>query len=114
MKTIHTYCIFFAACFLVVAVSCKKDTDVDRPLVFSSLTAENDTLFPGGSTTIIAVADGDGITYSWSATAGDVVGSGPEINYVSPPCTVGNNDVTCIVRDKADNTLSKTITIVVL
>lgn len=100
---------------LMIMTSCKKeDHDVEKPLTFTSLIAQEDTIFPGGTTSVTALADGDEITYSWSASAGDVVGSGSVINYVSPPCTVGNNQITCVVKDKANNSITKSITIVVL
>jgi len=115
MKKYLFYTLVCISCVILMASSCKKDKPVvDRPLTFQSLTAEKDTLFPGEVTPITAIADGDGISYSWSATAGDVVGSGSVISYVTPPCVVGSNNVTCVVKDKADNKLSKTVTIVVL
>lgn len=114
MKTILKIAfLFFVAVFIISCDKTKPD-DVDRPLVFTSLTAANDTISPGGSTTVTAIADGDGIQYFWSASAGDILGSGATITYVSPPCVIGNNQVNCTVRDKANNALSKSITITVL
>ncbi len=106
--------LFVAICSLFIS-ACDKDNNdnVNVPLVFDSLTATNDTIFPGGTTEITAIASGDDITYTWTATAGDILGSGNRITYVSPPCTVGENDITCTVTDKGNNKLSKSITIYV-
>jgi len=113
---IYKYLLFLPVLFLLILCSCEKDKpqDVDRPLVFESLLAENDTIIPGGSTNVTATADGDGITYTWSANSGDILGNGSTVTYISPPCIIGNNTITCTVKDKADNTLSKSITITVL
>ncbi|MDD2411397.1 MAG: hypothetical protein RBS19_03435 [Bacteroidales bacterium] len=111
-KTILTFLIllFFLSC------NKKDDNNVDKNSTlnsFISLTAENDTIFTGQSTAITAVVDGDKVTYAWSATAGDILGSGSKINYVAPTCTPGNNEVKCTVS-ASNKTESKTIIITVL
>jgi hypothetical protein len=95
--------------------SCKKDNgkDVDRPLVFESLVAENDTIPFLGSTKISATADGDGIEFLWSVADGNIVGSGAEITYTATPCVAGNMDVSCTVKDKGNNELTKMVRIFV-
>lgn len=110
--------IIFPLLFLILIVSCDKkdDNNIDENSTltsFISLTAENDTIFSGQSTHISAVVDGDKVTYSWTATAGDILGSGNKISYVAPTCTPGSNEVKCTVS-ASNKTESKTIIITVL
>jgi hypothetical protein len=80
---------------------------------FVSLTAEQDTVRAGGSTKVTAVAEGELIRYIWSATQGDILGSGSQVTWVAPSCACGNGDITCKAR-AGGRELSKTITIVVV
>jgi outer membrane protein OmpA-like peptidoglycan-associated protein len=77
---------------------------------------ERTTLQPGESTRVRAIAsdaDGDALTYSWSATAGRIVGTGATVNFEStgmtPPASAtikvrvsdgrgGDAEATCPVR----------------
>lgn len=96
--------------------SCDKennDNNVSEKLVFNSLTAENDSIHPGESTKIFADATGDTPVFNWNATSGDILGGGDTVTYISPPCTMGDNEITCTVKDKAENSLTKKITVVV-
>jgi hypothetical protein len=116
MKRSGLILLIITFCFsMVVLSSCKKDNgqDVDRPLIFENLVAENDTIPFLGSTKITATADGDGIEYLWSVADGNIVGSGAEITYTATPCVAGNMDVSCTVKDKGNNELSKTVRIFV-
>jgi len=100
---------------LFFSASCKKENnDVDKELVFTSLTSAKDTIIPGGSTEVYAIADGDGIVFQWSASSGDITGSGATVTYISPPCVTGTNEVSCTVKDKAGNKITKSVQIVVL
>ena len=73
--------------------------DPNQPLVFSSLTAEKNSISSGETTKITAVATGYMIVYKWSATAGDILGSGKSVVYAASPCHSGSNKVTCTVTD---------------
>jgi len=99
--------------FIILLYSCKKEDppSVSQPLVFSQLVAEKYRIHPGESTTITATASGDQLLYTWRATAGDILGSGSLITYISPPCTIGSNEISCTVSDKANNSLTKKIVI---
>jgi len=104
--------------FLLVISSCTKDDnggsdDPDQPFIFSSLTAENDTIESGQSTKVFAVATGYKLSYYWSATAGDILGSGDDVVYTASPCHIGKNTITCTVRDGNNASRSKEISIVV-
>lgn len=97
-------------------LQCNDESQVNTPqdLIFYSLTAEKYTLLPGENTKIKATATGSNLNYFWSATRGDLLGSGAEVIYASSPCHVGNNQVTCKITNGESQTESKTISIVVL
>lgn len=112
------------SCYIVFLIiflfhsGCSKDEkgnggDTDQPLIFVSLVAEKDTLAPGQSTKITATATGYQISYNWTATAGDILGSGHSVTYATSPCHIGKNKITCTIRDKKNDTLSQEILIVV-
>jgi len=104
---------------LVFAVaSCNKDDnggsgDPDQPFIFSSLSAEIDTIESGQSTKVFAVATGYRLNFYWSASAGDILGSGNEVVYTASPCNAGKNKITCTVHDGNNASRSKEIFIVV-
>jgi hypothetical protein len=108
-----------AIAFLLVSmISCTLDEGDDhgepnQPLVFTSLTAEKSTIAPGESTKITAVATGYRISYNWTKSAGDILGSGSQVVYAVSPCHLGTNKITCTVTDGKNASQSKEITIVV-
>jgi hypothetical protein len=85
----------------------------NAPLVYESLTADNDTLISGETTKVTAVASGYDLIYYWSSTAGDILGSGAQVTYATSPCQTGTNQVTYRVKDGHDESQTKTIDIVV-
>jgi hypothetical protein len=98
--------------------ACSKDDtggsdDPDQPFIYSSLTAEKDTIESGQSTKVTAVATGYKLNYYWSATAGDILGSGDEVVYTASPCHAGKNKITCTVRDGNNASRTKDVEIVV-
>ena len=101
---------------LFIFNSCNKEEDSgdpSQPLIFSSLTTEKDTITPGESTEITATASGYKLTFNWSATAGDILGSGAQVIYAASPCHAGRNQITCMVQDGNDKSATKDIDIVV-
>ena len=120
-KYIAMYCktfiavVFFTACLFFA--SCGEDNDSggdpNQPLTFQSLVAEHDTIAPGETTKVTATASGYEIVFYWSATAGDILGSGAKVTYASAPCHVGTNQVQCQVKDGNGKSETKTVTIVV-
>ncbi|HNX06944.1 MAG TPA: hypothetical protein PKL96_05120 [Bacteroidales bacterium] len=103
---------------LIVALTCVfsacKEEEEDSLLnSFVSLTAENDTIITGHSTKITAVVDGENVSFQWSSTAGDILGSGNVVDYVAPTCTPGSNQISC-TANASNKTETKTITITVL
>lgn len=113
MKPLIAFMILF-----VSMISCSIEEgddhgDPNQPLVFTSLTAEKYTIAPGETTKITAVATGYWITYTWTKTAGDILGSGSQVVYAVSPCHLGTNKITCTVTDSKNVSQSKEITIVV-
>jgi hypothetical protein len=101
---------------LLLLGSCENNNDPgdpSQPLIFSSLNAERDTILPGETTKITAVASGYRITYNWSASAGDILNSGAEVIYAASPCQAGKNRITCTVKDGNEQSETKEIFIVV-
>jgi hypothetical protein len=97
-------------------ISCHKDDDhgdPSRQLIFSSLQAEKDTILSGEATKISAVASGYKIEFFWSATSGDILGSGAQVLYAASPCHAGKNKIECTVKDGNDQSETKEIYVVV-
>jgi len=91
------------------------DDDPSGELVFQSLEAENDTMSPGELNTVTAVASGYALNYLWSSSAGDIMSTDMEgvVLYAPSPCHIGSNEITCKVTDGNDNSLTKSVCIVV-
>lgn len=83
------------------------------PLVFDSLTADNDTILAGESAEITAIASGKDLKYLWNASSGNILGSGSTITLTTPPCIPDEITVNCTVTDDYDESESKSIIIVV-
>jgi len=102
--------------FVAITGGCdKKDDDQDpsAELLFTDLYALDDSLLTADTTQIIAVASGSGLSYFWAAELGDIIGSGSEVTYFSPPCTPGNFEIICTVRDDANQEKTRSIIIAV-
>ncbi len=102
----------------LIFLSCSKNDDGNQedpgqPLIYTSLTAERDTIESGETTKVTAVATGYKLSYHWSATAGDILGTGNQVIYAASPCQAGKNKLTCTVSDGNNNSNSKEIFIVV-
>ena len=73
----------------------------NQPPQISSLDANPSALSPGSSTTITCIAtdpDGDAVSYSWSASQGNISGTGNNVTWVAPSET-GSFTVTVLVAD---------------
>jgi len=73
----------------------------NRPPVVTNLTAEAEWALPSGSLNVTCVAsdlDNDSLTYEWSATAGNITGTGPAVNWTAPQ-EVGVCNITVVVTD---------------
>jgi hypothetical protein len=101
----------------LILVSCGKDDqqeEPEEPLEFISLQAGKSTIKVGETTSIKAVAKGSNLVYYWSATLGDILGSGPEVIYAASICQVGKNTVICKITNGKNQSESKAIEIVVV
>lgn len=102
---------------ILLLASCKKGsepTPQPTPFKFESLTAgASEIEFSVNPTTqITAVATGDGLKYYWSASAGDILGSGDRITYTANPgCCGGYQTITCTVKDEYGNRGVKQVSI---
>lgn len=85
----------------------------DDVFVFTSLTVDDDTIMVGDQTFVRAQASGYLLTYYWSTTAGNILGSGEKVSYVASPCQVGENEITCTIKDGNNQIKKKTVKIVV-
>jgi hypothetical protein len=95
--------------------SCHKKNSAPDPnakqFTFESLTSDVSVLKQGDLTNIRAKVDGTGISYSWSASAGDLLGSGNYIAFGAGSCCTGNHTITCTVSDSHNNSESKSVVI---
>ncbi len=93
-----------------------NDNDDDNPnstIEYTSLIAGKTSLLVGESTLITATATGEGLEYYWSASLGDIVGSGEQITYTAAFCCSGSNTITCSIRDNLNTWKHKSVTITV-
>lgn len=110
--------LFFLLLPLTLLAFCMCDKEEEegqlpQDLVFHSLIAEKDSINPGEEVKIKATATGTSLIYQWSASLGDILGSGAEVVYVSSPCQIGTNQIICKISNGSNQSESKTIEIVV-
>jgi len=73
----------------------------NKPPTITSLVADADWTLPSGSIQVTCTAsdpDDDELSYEWSATGGDISGTGAAVNWTAPP-GVGAYNVTVVVKD---------------
>lgn len=101
---------------MLITTACSKEEngDTEEPLVYESLTAVKTSLTPGETTRIKAIATGSNLKYIWTATQGDILGSGAEVTYAPSICHVGMNQVSCEVTGGKNQSEKKTIQIQVV
>ena len=103
---------------LIVVLSCEKEDIPDgndkEPLVFTSLRAARSPIFTEDTTRITATASGYNLSYHWFVEKGDLLGTGSEITFVATPCTIGDNDIICTVKDGNNIEEIKHVTVTVL
>ena len=90
-------------------VSCKKEKGTASvPLVFTSLSAEADSVAVNSLLKVGAVASGDNLSYTWE-TDGTIIGTGANVNFQI--CHAATFYVKCTVTDVAANSASKSINV---
>ncbi|MEO5618082.1 MAG: hypothetical protein ABIS67_09940 [Candidatus Eisenbacteria bacterium] len=85
-------------------------------LRIASLTADPDTIFINQQSLITAQIDnpsGSGLTYSWTASRGSVVGDGPSARYFGSYCCAGTDWVVLLVRNDDDERDTKLLVMTV-
>ncbi|TEU16872.1 MAG: hypothetical protein E3I25_04230 [Dehalococcoidia bacterium] len=93
--------VIMAIAVLLLASSC---TGNRRPVI-SSLAAEANWTAPLGSLQVTCNAsdyDGDELSYNWSASGGELTGTGPEVTWTAPE-EIGGYDITVVVDDGQDS-----------
>ena len=116
MKKVVFYGLFIV---LVIFYGCtkksntKSTTKPSTPLSFTGISASVNPVQQSKVADLTANATGSNLTYSWSASHGDLFGSGSTVMYSTAPCCVGTHTVTCIVSDGSSSstkTLVMTVT----
>ncbi len=113
MKNIIYPLLFIA--FLIS--SCNDDNDTIEEiddLNYISLEIAQDSIMSGEEVQVTATATGSQLAYHWSATKGDILGSGATVVYASSPCHVGTNTITCKITNGDTQEETKTVDVVVL
>ncbi|NWF77899.1 MAG: PKD domain-containing protein [Chloroflexi bacterium] len=85
-----------------------------RPAI-ASLEAESERVLPSRSCQIACNAsdrDGDGLSYNWSASGGEISGEGATVTWTAPD-SAGSYNVTVTVTDGRGGEVTKQITITV-
>jgi hypothetical protein len=85
----------------------------NEPPEITSLIANADWTTPSGSLQVTCNAtdpDGDELSYTWSASGGNITGTGPEVIW-SAPREVGKYNVTVLVTDFLDWSDTRSITL---
>lgn len=111
--------LYYLKIIILLLIICACDKTEEEPefqsdIDFTALHIENDSIYAGEQTKITAVATGTNIEYFWSATKGDILGSGKEVIYASSPCHIGTNTISCTIQNKSKNAETKTVKVVVL
>ncbi|RIH66163.1 hypothetical protein D1164_04430 [Mariniphaga sediminis] len=101
------------ACSFLFLYCSEEEREIPSDFDFYSLVAEKDTMAPGETVKLTAKATGSELRYFWSASVGDILGSGAQVTYAASPCQIGKNQVTCRVTNGSKLSQTKTIDIVV-
>lgn len=102
-----------AAVLLLSAPSCAEQGNHDP--IITRLEAETDSVIPLGSVRVTCTAsdpDGDVLGYMWSASAGQMSGTGPTVTWTAPS-SQGSYNITVTVIDGRDGQVTGQLTITV-
>jgi len=110
-----------AAAVLLLAPSCETvfnppplGTVNYRPIIHS-LEAEEYWIESSGNLTVTCTAsdrDGDQLSYDWTTTGGNIIGTGPQVIWTAPE-EVGMYDITVMVIDNHNSEAAESVTITV-
>jgi len=90
-----------SSCYVAATTISAPGETADNPPVITSLTPSPSSVAPGESSTITCVAsdaDGDTLSYTWSATDGTISGVGNVVTWVAPAIT-GTFTISVTVAD---------------
>jgi len=88
----------------------------NRPPTIASLVADADWTLPSGTLQVTCTAsdpDGDELSYEWTATGGDISGTGAVVNWTAPQ-EVGVYDITAVVKDGHGSSDTRTLCVSVV
>ncbi len=91
-------------------------TVANHPPRIKALAANPQPGFIGQPATLYCTAeerDGQPLTFNWSASAGQINGTGAAVTWTAPE-SAGAYDITCAVEDNAGGSDSKTLTLIVV
>ena len=106
---------FIVIVFISAAVlsSCKKEESIIDPgnqpakFEYKSLVAQDTIMTLTDINVIIASASGDGLSYHWTASYGNFIGSGSSVQWTV--CHADKFRITCEVRDQYGHSESKDV-----
>jgi hypothetical protein len=107
--------VIFLTGFLTFFIySCYKEVIYDenpllfnpKELVFESIQASNNTVFPNGEVLLTAIASGDSLVFEWYSDLGEVISAGNTAIFTTN--SIGENEISCIVYDMHGKSASKT------
>jgi len=112
MNKILLFCLMLT---FFVSSSCKKEdkqpkNTTTKLFTFNSLESEHNEINQGNVTRITAKVTGEA-TYEWTCSSGDLFGSGNSILFGAGSCCKGDHYIYCNVKDKNNNSESKSILI---
>jgi len=115
MLTVVTVLLLSSACLPTPPPPPPPPPPPNEPPIISSLTAEQEilTLLETQISCEANDADGDSLTYQWSADGGTITGEGNSITWVAPD-TAGNYNIEVTVTDGKGGTASEYETITVI
>ena len=88
----------------------------NNPPAIVSLTVDTEWTAPSGGVQVTCTAsdlDGDGLSYDWSASGGDISGTGPVVSWTAPQ-EVGTYEVTVVVTDTYGDSATQSVPVSVL
>lgn len=100
---------------VLLATGCVQPVDEgggkagNRPPIITAMTASPPEVLVGNTSVVAVTAtdpDNDPLTYSWSASTGDIIGEGPSVRFSASFCCAGPNVVRVTVRDNAGGSAS--------
>jgi len=112
--------VIVAAAVLLLTSSCEIGNlpsfgTVNYPPIIHSLEAAAYWTDSSGNLTVTCTAsdrDGDQLSYEWTTTGGNIIGTGPQVIWTAPE-QVGTYDITAVVIDSHNSEDAESVTITV-